>query len=283
VGRALRIDPSSGRVLASVRLSNPSTIAVGEGGVWVSSFWDGNVTRIDPATSRVVTTIKLRLPFAVCTACQGARDFLPDDLAVGAGAIWVASGRGVLARIDPVTNKVATMIRLPGDTTGEVAVGKGAVWVTENVLGVYRVDPTTGHVTAKVTIHGGSARRIAIDHVIVGGGDVYVQGAWARKSTAAAGPDHFVAAHGAAVARIDPVTDQSSLITAAGDLMAFAKGRLWVQQANGIRLVGVDPNTSRVTATLTATPGGHFIAVGRGAAWIVLPDGMLSRMDLPTD
>src|SRR5205823_2693051 len=101
----IRINPTSGRILASVALSNPSNIAVGEGGVWVISFWDGTVSRIDPATSQVAATIKLRLPFAVGKNYPGSREFLPYDLAVGEGAVWVDSGRGVLARLDPATNQ----------------------------------------------------------------------------------------------------------------------------------------------------------------------------------
>jgi hypothetical protein len=250
--------------------------------VWVSSLWDGTVTRLDSATSQVVATIKLHLPFAVCTACQGAHDFLPDDVAVGAGAVWVASGRGALARIDSVTNKVETMIKLPGDTTGKVAVGRGAVWVTENVLGLYRIDPTTNHIAAKVTVDGGSTRRLAIDQVIVGDGDVYVQGAWARKSSDATGHNRYVVTSGTVVARIDPATNRSSLISAGGDLLAFDRGFLWLQQADGTKLMGVNPNTRQMIAAQRAPSGGRFIAVGEGAAWIVMPDGRLSKVALPT-
>jgi len=169
-GSALRIDPDSGEVLASVSLRNPSRIAVGEGGVWVISFWDGTVMRIDPATSRVVATIELELPFAVCQSCPDPRDFLPYDLAVGEGAVWVDTARGVLAKIDPATNQVEDMIRLPAESPQDVAVGEGTVWVAMNLLGVYRIDSATDQVAARIVVDESPDRRLSGGQVVVGGG-----------------------------------------------------------------------------------------------------------------
>jgi streptogramin lyase len=106
-----------------------------------------------------VASIQLRLPFAVCQSCPDVHDFVPWDVAVGEGAVWVSTGRGVLARIDRSTNAVGDIVRLPGDTTGEVAAGEGAVWVTENVPGLFRIDPSTNRVVVVRQIHRQAAGR----------------------------------------------------------------------------------------------------------------------------
>jgi Tol biopolymer transport system component/streptogramin lyase len=284
IGSALRIDSASGEVLTSVSLNNPSKIAVGEGGVWVISFWDNTVTRIDPVTSQVVATIELQLPFSVCENCPGPRQFLPFDVAVGEGAVWVATGRGVVARIDPGTNEVAAMIRVPADSAGELAVGEGSVWVTENVLGLYRVDPATNEIAAEITVNDDWGRRLSVDQVVVGGDAVFAQGVWARRTTSPGDEEFVFADRGAAIARIDPATDESSGYFPVGDqprLMAFEVDGLWLWEFGGTRLERIDPESGGMTDTVEAPAGGSFIGVGAGAGWVAMLDGTLLRVDLP--
>jgi streptogramin lyase len=284
---ALRIDPTSGEVLASVSLSNSSKIAVGGGAVSVISYLDDTVTRIDPASATVVETIELELPFAVCDSCPGARDFAPYDVAVGEGAVWVDTNLGALARIDPATNTVTDMIRLPGDALGTVetvAFSDGAVWVGMDLLGVYRIDPSTDHVAATITVDGPNDRRLGVGQVVVGDGSVWVQGGWGRKTTDSEGHEIYVSVHDAAIARIDPASNQSVALLPVGDsprLMAFDDGALWLW-SNGSSLDRIDPVTGTVTATIDDPAGGHFIAVGEGAGWVVMPDDSLTRVTLPT-
>jgi streptogramin lyase len=83
-GLVVRIDPSSGRVLASISGvgQNPSETAFAAGGVWVSSV-DGSVREIDPRKNSVstVTTYAAQLP----STCE--------DPTVGQGdTIWVGHG-----------------------------------------------------------------------------------------------------------------------------------------------------------------------------------------------
>jgi streptogramin lyase len=268
-GSVLRIDPDSEEAVASVKLAKPTAITVGEGSVWVLSFWDGTVTRIDPATSQVVAIIKLTLPFAVCETCPDPRDFLPSDVAAGEGAVWVTTARGVLARIDSTTNEVSGMIRLPEDTTGEVAVGDDAVWVTENVLGVYRIDPGTNEITAKIVVDD-KGQRVAIDRLAVAGGAVFAEGD---------------SVSGAVIARIDPATDQAVALFSIGEvprLIAFDSGALWLWEFRGTSLERIDPENGSATATVDAPAGGHFVAVGGGSGWAAMPDGRLTKVDLPS-
>ncbi len=87
-------------------------MAVGEGEVWVASLDGDSVTRIDPDTNRVVGE-----PIKVTD---------PSEVAVGAGAVWVAGS--AVTRIDPDTNRVVGEIASEAVPYG-LAVGEGEVWV----------------------------------------------------------------------------------------------------------------------------------------------------------
>ena len=117
LGRRLwRIDPATGRVVASVRLPfAPASVAAGDGSVWVTAQLDDEVVRVDPRTNRIV----VRIPVG--------RE--PLDVAVGDGAVWVANTiDDTVSRIDPATNHVVATIRL-GWSPKVIAAGAGAVWV----------------------------------------------------------------------------------------------------------------------------------------------------------
>ena len=247
------------------------------------SFWDGTLTRIDPMTTRVAATIRLTLPFAVCTGCADAHDFLPFDLAVGQGSVWVDTARGVVARIDPSTNRVAGMIKLPAEEPADIAVGEGAVWVAMDLSGVYKIDPSNDHVAARIAVSGSNDRRLGVQEVVVGGGSIWAEGGWARKTGVIGGQSQYVVANGAAISRIDPQTDTSTALFSVGGVqrgMAFDKSALWLSQ--GTTLERIDPRTGAVTGTVDAPSGGRFVAVGDGAGWAAMPNGSLERVNLPT-
>jgi len=63
--------------------------------------------------------------------------------------------------------------------------------------------------------------------------------------------------------------------------MAFDGGALWLW-SGGSSLERIDPMTGAEMATVDAPAGGRFIAVGDGAGWVALPDGGLTKVDLPT-
>jgi YVTN family beta-propeller protein len=122
--RVLRLDPATGRVVATIpvaavahaRLASPYGIAVGDGAVWVTNALAGTVSRIDPRVNAVAATITV-----------GRR---PTRLAVGAGAVWVLNaGDGSVSKIDPARSAVTATIKVGGDLTG-INAGAGGVWVT---------------------------------------------------------------------------------------------------------------------------------------------------------
>ncbi|MGH8935406.1 MAG: hypothetical protein ACRDXD_03915, partial [Acidimicrobiia bacterium] len=141
---ALRTD---GSVVWEVVLTDaPVRVAASEGGVWVAHYATGGVSRLDPASGRVEATVVPELPFDVGSHADRRR-FLPADLEVGFGSLWMSTFRGAVARIDAPTNAVETVIELRPKGPDQLAVGEGAVWVAEDVHGLTRIDPSTNQAT----------------------------------------------------------------------------------------------------------------------------------------
>jgi hypothetical protein len=129
-------------------------VAAGERGVWVGIRGDpGLIVRVSPRDGRIVKTVAM--PDGV------------QDLAVGAGAVWVLGRRSdTVTRVDVQTGR-QTPIEVGRDPAG-VAVGEGAVWVTNNGDDtVTRVDPRS--LVTRVIGVGAGPNRIA-----TGGGAVWV-------------------------------------------------------------------------------------------------------------
>jgi virginiamycin B lyase len=131
-GRVLVVDARRNRVAGSVNtgggplLGFSQTIALGGGGVWLAEPFAEQVVRIDPASRKVVARIQ-----------AGAA----TNLAVGQGAVWAVSSRGLL-RVDIGERRVvavvpASELRL----TLLVTTGGGAVWAA-GWNSVARIDPS---------------------------------------------------------------------------------------------------------------------------------------------
>jgi streptogramin lyase len=176
--RLLRVDPKSGRALATIRL--PATalvaegaIAAGEGAVWlVVEAPDNHVVKVDPVTNSVTGSVP------VPAGVVGVR--------AGLGGLWLTNPEGgTVLRLDPATGQAVATIPV-GAGPRFFAVGDDAVWVQNNSDGsVSRIDPKTNKVVARIHVDG----RVDGGDLAVGGGFV-----WARIS-------------GALVAKIDPTTN----------------------------------------------------------------------------
>lgn len=144
-GSLLRIDPTSGAVVATIPLGRDAwAITTSPDAVWVSVAGDGVIKRIDPTSNQETATVTI----------GGA----PMGLAFGEGGVWVANvADGRVVRIDPATNQVVATVQTQLDAVG-VAVGGGAVWVSNFGTAktpdgkLTRIDPTTNQVVASVTI-----------------------------------------------------------------------------------------------------------------------------------
>jgi YVTN family beta-propeller protein len=129
-------------------------VAAGERGVWVGvRGTPGLATRVSPTRRQIVAQV-----------------VMPDgvqDLAVGAGAVWVLGRRSnTVTRVD-VASGQKRVINVGKDPAG-VAVGAGAVWVTNSADDtVTRIDQ--GSLVTRVIGVGDGPNRVA-----VGGGAVWV-------------------------------------------------------------------------------------------------------------
>jgi branched-chain amino acid transport system substrate-binding protein len=238
----------------------PSTIAVGEGAVWVLNADDRTISKIDPETREVVNTFG-----------TGGRT---TDLAVGEGAVWVGNGAqtpgpfGItytasISRLDPDTTQLAEPEALPSlaqnpaaISSGEdrvlgvsqLAVGAGAVWAINPDRTVSRIDPDTGERRATVRITAGSA--------IAAG----KEGVWAQ------------AGEGTSVFRIDPrtnkVVQRIDLETRDLDGLAVGGGSVWATDLQEGLLWRIDPGPDPIARSIEVGFGVTAVAYGRGAVWV---------------
>jgi DNA-binding SARP family transcriptional activator/DNA-binding beta-propeller fold protein YncE len=142
-GTVSRIDPQSRREVSRIGVGGEvSDIAVGYGSVWVAGGNDEVLTRIDPRQNAV----EAKLTFGM----QDLLDPKPMfAVATGAGAVWVTRGNSVL-RIDPNTNNRTDTIRVERPLA--IAVGGGALWIATVSERILRVEPTTGAVTGTIPV-----------------------------------------------------------------------------------------------------------------------------------
>jgi DNA-binding beta-propeller fold protein YncE/predicted Ser/Thr protein kinase len=110
----------------------PLRLAVGAGGLWVSSVSTGTVRRIDLGTMAVGPPI---------LAGRG-----PAGVTVGHGLVWVANSRSAtVTRVDPSTHSILGDPIPVGEQPGGIDAGTEAVWVASAAdNSVVRLDLTSG-------------------------------------------------------------------------------------------------------------------------------------------
>ncbi len=110
----------------------PLRLAVGEGGLWVSSASTGNVRRIDLSSLRVGEGIPVG---------RG-----PAGVTVGHGMVWVANSRSdTVTRVDPSIHAPLGDPIEVGGRPGGIDSGTGLVWVASSLDGtVSRIDLESG-------------------------------------------------------------------------------------------------------------------------------------------
>jgi peptide/nickel transport system substrate-binding protein len=235
------IDTSSNRLVADVPLGNgPTSVAAGEGSVWVTNAYDGTVSRIDPVTRSVRQTIEV--------------GDSPSGIAVGAGAVWVANhADSTVSRIDPATNAVVQTVDV-GNGPLAVAFGEGSVWVTNSLdRSVSRVDPARGREVS--TIETDAVGR----GIAVGGGSVWITDESSNR-----------------VARIDPATNTVAETIGVGNGpsgIAFGEQALWVANAIDGTVSRIDPASGTVTAAIAVPGGPGAVAVAGGDVWVSVEFG----------
>jgi branched-chain amino acid transport system substrate-binding protein len=253
----------------------PSTIAVGEGAVWVLNADDRTISKIDPQTK------------AVETFGTGG---ITTDLAVGEGAVWVGNGAQTpgavdiasttsVSRVDPDTTSVRETAVLPSPRTtpdvrlsgesrtlgvSQLAVGAGAVWAINPDLSVSRIDPDTGKRVEIIPMETGGA--------IAAGNE----GVWA------------LAADAPHVLRIDPRTNKLSqrIELGASDLtgLAVGGGSVWVTDVEEGLLWRIEPGPDPTTRTIDVGFGATAVTYGNGAVWVAnFVRDEIARVDVRTN
>jgi DNA-binding SARP family transcriptional activator/ABC-type branched-subunit amino acid transport system substrate-binding protein len=287
---AIVLDPTGAQRETISFGTAPSSVAVGEGSVWVLDGDDKTVTQIDPETNEV------RRVFSTSSR--------PTDIAAGAGAVWVGNGssRGLddfaesVSRIDPASGVVVETVDLApapgGHPTGigglsrqKLAVTPEAVWAVNPDQTISRIDPRTNRVVARI-----DAKAVLI---AAGEGDVWIgeADAIAEIDTArnvvsrripltewgvsglAVGAGSVWAADpfdGSVwrVARDPPVAKRRIPLATWVNGVAFGAGTVWATNEIADEVYRIDPRTNeaRVVAR-TASPRG--VGAGEGAAWVV--------------
>jgi streptogramin lyase len=278
-GRLVRVNAQTAHIVSSVPVNDPTQLAVGERGIWITHFWEGTVTRLSPSTEAAVATIHLRLPKPIV---PGDQHFLPGAITAGAGGVWIDTARGYVAHIDPTTNRVARYIPVAADATGPLVTADGNVWIAGSLLGVLRIDPHTGAVSN--TPIGTSHRRLAVADLAALGEAVWTIGTVATSTSAGA----FTLTLHTAIAEIS-TSDQHVIKTRplphSPAVIYSAEGSLWIGPPPGqprkgpLVIYRLNPKTGAVAHRYTIHTRGAFVAVQAGAIWLTDPSGTLTRIE----
>lgn len=266
-GTLYRIDPVANHISAIIQVASERAglrgAAVGAGGVWVPVANPGGLVRIDAGSNRVVARIPLgrplRDPVGVATTADAvwvtccayevggrpggklmrvdpatdkvtARLTLPEEplaVATAHDQLWVATTEGGAIRVDPASNRAATVLRgVPQGVAQTVAVGAGGVWLANpGDASVDRLDPSNPERVKVIRV-------AAATLLAVGDGEV-----WA------------VATNDQGVLRIDPADNTVrggfpvSYVHAVQSI-AYGDGSVWVAQG-GSTLLRLDPDMAR--------------------------------------
>lgn len=210
------LDPKNGQLVASIPVRvTPFEIKANDQALWVTSYEDNAVIRIDVRSKTLVQTI---------TELGG-----PSGLAVDGDTVWVATSRsGTVARIDARTNQVVATIPVPCSATCwsspfplPVALANGFVWVRNEGIGTMtKIDPTSNTVAATVDVNTFNGRS-GQDALAVAPSGIWLGGVTLQD--------------------IDPRTDQPvRTIDQPGITLAYGYGSLWVTDIRG-HVLRIDP------------------------------------------
>jgi streptogramin lyase len=269
-GRILRVDARSGRVRASTKVPSSDTLAIGPSGLVALDFLRGVVRGYDPATLTARGHVGLRLPFAVA---PGDRAFLPLSAAVGRDAVWLTSGRGALARLDPAVDHVESTIRLGGMETGVVLASDDGAWIAEGRAGLAHV--AAGSDDLSTIPLGEGSSRLAVNNVIDAGDAVIAAGS-IIESGGLTGRNAFAA-----------IDMRDRRVTARGALppgrvaAAFVDGSLWAGSVGSRTILQITLADGRVERHRLDQKVGWPLAFADGHLWTITDHGALRELDEP--
>lgn len=231
---------------AEVAMAHPcGAMAVAFGSLWVADCKERTLNRIDLVTGQKSAVI--------ATGIANPKGEL--NVVAGAGSIWVASDdKGVVVRVDPMSNQVAASIEVdPG--TYYLAFGLGSLWaVSAERQSLQKIDPQTNAVVQRT----GLGRQPGF--LVAGEGAVWVQ-----------------EQGDGTLARIEP---QSGAVSGRmkidetlkyGDIDAGG-GRVWLRTTAGQTFVVVDPKTLAVKARVGKASGSGALRYTSAGVWTTAHD-----------
>ena len=233
------IDPRTNARRATVLLpGNPCAgLAVGFGSLWVPLCGHPNrLARVDLSTQAVTL-----LPGMGPAAREGG-------ITVSADSVWLVTRSGMLARVDPATNRVRQHVVVPRGSYNPLYAG-GYIWVTQaEGSGVVAVDATVGNVVAR--IHGGPHPRFL---------------------TAGAGAVWALNQGDGSLTRFDAATRRATQTVALGTPghggdVTYAAAHVWTTMAK-VPLSVVDASSGALRCQWTGA-GGDSLGIGDGVLWL---------------
>jgi serine/threonine protein kinase len=246
-----RIDPETNELVATIPIGTAIgtqagfQLALGAGSLWVANKDENRIYRVD-------------LDENSWTEIPGTG--APYSLAFGAGSLWVTSRSDTtLSQIDPDTNAIVRTIPLPpGFVVGPIVADETAVWVAEatDAGTLVRIDALS--LAPKPLADVGGWLGLGFGSVWSSTGTFGLAGNPATS---------FIAR------RLDPTTG-SVVATVGGDPvgllpLAVGEGGVWVTNPEEPRLLRIDPETNRISSTVTLDGQPVFVAAGEGAVWVV--------------
>jgi virginiamycin B lyase len=153
-GSVARIDPDTGTVRQTIRVSPGSYNPLYAGGlIWVTRADGAEVTAIDATSGAVLGTAR-----------TGPG---PRFLTAGAGSLWTFNqGDGSLTRIDLSTRQPTATIALgTAGNGGDINFGAGVVWTTMPKVPLSAVSAATGEVRCQWVGPGGDSLGIGHDAI----------------------------------------------------------------------------------------------------------------------
>jgi DNA-binding SARP family transcriptional activator/ABC-type branched-subunit amino acid transport system substrate-binding protein/DNA-binding beta-propeller fold protein YncE len=166
------VEPDTGRAATFATGATPTDVAAGPSGVWVQEGVRNDagqaagpvpatLTRIDPRSRTARARIALPRGGGLVSRA------VDDHIALEADAVWTIGPGGLVARIDPRTERVVA--RLRGFPARAVAAGDGGVWLLAIDGRIARVDRERNRITGRSRIAAS-----AVDSLAVGAGSAWV-------------------------------------------------------------------------------------------------------------
>jgi hypothetical protein len=262
-GSLVRIDATTGQILASVPMPSPKLLAADGDSVWVLGERGTKLFRVDAGTNASRS-------FEV----GGAAEWL----AAAGGSVWL-SDNGELYRLAPGASTVEwanSDVRALGNLAPDSLVGaKGSFWMSwfppggccvMRRMDLYRVDPATGEVIA--TIEGATQ--------VVASGTGFVWAAVNVRPT-----------EGLRLVRIDMetyATEPIGVLELPWADLTVADGAVWASSLRGNgTIVRLDPVTGEARERIRVGKEPGALEAGGGAVWAAIrKGGSIARYDMET-